>query len=109
MKLIGERVYAMFQSYHEKTNRKITLEIEPGTFYVANAGHIACDVIDLVDTGKGGYHFARLNTGMDMIVRPTMYGSQHPIMIAKKLKSEEANMVEDEEYNIHNTILPNEE
>lgn len=109
MKIIWERVYAMFQSYYEKTGRKIHLEIEPGTFYVANAGYIACDVIDLVDTGKGGYHFARLNTGMDMIVRPTMYGSQHPIMIAKKLKSEEANMVEVEEYNICNTILPNEE
>lgn len=81
MKLIWERVYAMFQSYYEKTNRKIALEIEPGTFYVANAGYIACDVIDLVDTGKGGYHFVRLNTGMDMIVRPTMYGSQHPIEI----------------------------
>jgi diaminopimelate decarboxylase len=88
----------MFQLYYEKTNRKIALEIEPGTFYVANAGYIACDVIDLVDTGRGGYHFARLNTGMDMIVRPTMYGSQHPIEIIKnsKLRIQNSNGMNDD-------------
>ena len=39
------------------------------------------DVIDVTDTGKDGYNFIRLNTGMNDILRPTLYGSLHPITL----------------------------
>ena len=63
----------------ERTGRKLKLEIEPGTYLVAQYGYIVCQADDVVDTGKDGYRFVRTTTGMDMIIRPAMYGAQHPI------------------------------
>ena len=34
---------------------------------------------DVVDTGKDGYRFAKLDTGMTEVTRPSLYGAQHPI------------------------------
>ena len=63
------------------TGRKILLEVEPGTWLVAHAGTIIATVDDIVDTGPDGHTFLRLNTGMNDIIRPSMYGAQHPIEI----------------------------
>ncbi len=64
------------------TGRKLHLEIEPGTWLVAHAGTLLASVADIVDTGpKGGRTFLRLNTGMNDLIRPTMYGAQHQIKV----------------------------
>ena len=55
------------------------LEIEPGTYLVANAGAVVATCIDVVDTGREGYLFAKLDTGMTEVTRPSLYGAQHPI------------------------------
>ena len=68
-------------AYAAKTSRKLHLEIEPGTWMVAGAGSLLCNVIDVKDTGKDGHRFAVVNTGMNDIIRPAMYGAQHPITI----------------------------
>ena len=57
------------------------LEIEPGTFFVANAGVLVCSVIDVVDTGPNGYNFIKVDAGMTEVLRPSMYGAQHPIHV----------------------------
>ena len=36
---------------------------------------------DIVDTGQKGYKFLKLDTGMNDILRPTLYGAQHPIAL----------------------------
>jgi diaminopimelate decarboxylase len=36
---------------------------------------------DLVDTGRDGYRFAKLDAGMPEITRPSLYGAQHPIWV----------------------------
>jgi len=33
----------------------------------------------VVDTGSGGYVFAKLDAGMTEVTRPSLYGAQHPI------------------------------
>jgi len=33
----------------------------------------------VVDTGRAGYLFAKLDTGMTEVTRPSLYGAQHPI------------------------------
>ena len=33
----------------------------------------------MVDTGRDGYLFAKLDTGMTEVTRPSLYGAQHPI------------------------------
>ena len=73
-------------SYFETTGRQLHLEIEPGTWMVANAGYLVCEAIDIVDTGEAGHKFIKLNTGMNDILRPSMYGSQHPIYVVNDSK-----------------------
>jgi diaminopimelate decarboxylase len=81
MNAIGRRVLEDFQRFHERTCRKLKVEIEPGTFLVANAGALVCSVIDVVDTGVEGYKFIKVDSGMTEVARPTMYGAQHPIVV----------------------------
>ena len=57
--------------------RRLRLELEPGTFLVANAGCVLSRVVDVVSTPS--YLFAKLDTGMTEILRPSLYGAQHPI------------------------------
>lgn len=69
------------QTFYERTGRKIHLEIEPGTYLVGNTGVLLSTVDDIVDTGAKGYRFIKLNTGMNDILRPSMYGAQHEIAV----------------------------
>ena len=48
---------------------------------MAHAGTLLAQVVDCVDTGAGGYQFLRLNTGMNDILRPSMYGAQHAMTL----------------------------
>ncbi len=74
---IGEPVKILFEQFAEETGRKLHLEIEPGTYLVANAGAILSTIQDIVSTGPEGYTFYKLDTGMTEILRPSMYGAQH--------------------------------
>lgn len=81
LQVIGKPVREAFEAFAEKTGREIHCEIEPGTFLTANAGGILAEVHDLVHTGSEGYQFIKLNTGMTELLRPSIYGAQHPITI----------------------------
>lgn len=78
---IGADIAKSVERFATKTKRKLHVEIEPGTFLTANAGVLVAKVIDITDTGKNGYTFLRLNTGMNDILRPSLYGAQHPLRI----------------------------
>lgn len=84
MALIGERVKEDFRDFSAQHGRRLHLEIEPGTFLVANAGALVCTIADIVDTGTDGHIFLKIDAGMTEIVRPAMYGAQHPIVVVPK-------------------------
>ena len=67
--------------FAEGTGRKLHLEIEPGTFLVANCGAVLARVVDVVETGSDGYRFVKIDSGMTEVLRPSLYGAQHPIEI----------------------------
>lgn len=69
------------RAFADETGRKLKLEIESGRWLVAHAGILLARVDDIVDTGKSGHAFLRLNTGMNDIIRPAMYGAQHRIQV----------------------------
>lgn len=77
----GAPVKAAFEGFQQRTGRKLTLEIEPGTYLVANAGALLASVNDVVSTGENGRNFIKLNCGMTEILRPSLYAAQHPIII----------------------------
>lgn len=80
----GEPVREAILKLAEETGRKLHFEIEPGTYLVANAGAILARVQDLVDTGENGRKFIKLDTGMTDLLRPSLYGAQHPVFLVKK-------------------------
>ncbi len=81
LQLIGERMNEAFAAFEIRSGRNLHLEIEPGTYLVANACAILARVQDVAETGESGYSFLKLSTGMTENVRPSMYGSQHPLWV----------------------------
>ncbi len=81
MKQVGAVFSEKLNNFANKTGRQISLEIEPGTYLVAHAGVLVATVDDIVDTGKNGYTFLRLNTGMNDFLRSVMYGARHKIEV----------------------------
>ena len=78
---IGEPVKEAFVAFSKETGRSLHLEIEPGTFLLANSGSLLCEVRDIVTTGSNGYYFMKLDSGMTDVLRPSLYGAQHPIIV----------------------------
>jgi len=81
LQVCGAPVAEKFRQFAAETGREIRLEVEPGTFLLANACSVLCTIQDVVSTGTDGYEFLKLNTGMTEILRPSIYGAQHPIFV----------------------------
>ncbi len=88
MQLIAKEFSTRLEAFAHETNRKLRVEIEPGTWLVAQAGVLLAQIDDMVDTGDEGYTFLRLNTGMNDIIRPAMYGAQHDIRVLSTVTEE---------------------
>lgn len=78
---VGVPVCKAFEEFAAETGRQIKLEIEPGTFLVANSGALVTAVQDIVSTGEEGHTFIKLDSGMTDVLRPSLYGAQHPIVV----------------------------
>jgi diaminopimelate decarboxylase len=76
---VGAHVRAELLAFQARDGRALGLEIEPGTYLVARAGAVVATCIDVVDTGREGFTFAKLDTGMTEVTRPSLYGAQHPV------------------------------
>lgn len=86
LETIAPAIYKALKSFHKETGRKIKLEIEPGTYLTANTGSLVTKVHDIVDTGVEGYTFLKVDSGMTEIMRTTLYGAQHPLVIVGESK-----------------------
>lgn len=84
---IGQPVKQIFLDFYKKTGRKIKLEIEPGTSLVAMAGSLITTIIDQVSTGKAGYNFIKIDSGMTEVTRPALYAAWHPLVVVPLVKS----------------------
>jgi diaminopimelate decarboxylase len=78
---VGGPVKTAFEEFAAETGRELLLELEPGTFLVANACSLVTKVQDVTSTGEEGYRFLKLDAGMTELLRPSLYGAQHPIII----------------------------
>ena len=87
---VGAHVRREIEDFRARDGRALHLEIEPGTFLVANAGVIVATCVDVVDTGAEGYVFAKLDAGMPEITRPSLYGAQHPIDVLARGREQAA-------------------
>ena len=78
---VSQVIAELIKQFAHVTGRKLHLEIEPGTYLVANAGSLLSRIIDKVSTGPAGYEFIKLDTGLTEIMRPSLYAAQHPIIV----------------------------
>lgn len=78
---IGESVKSIFEDFANETGRELKLEVEPGTFLVAHACSLVTRIQDTTQTGSEGYRFLKLDAGMTEVLRPSLYGAQHPIHV----------------------------
>ncbi|WP_251357888.1 bifunctional aspartate kinase/diaminopimelate decarboxylase [Kangiella sp. TOML190] len=60
--------------------------IEPGRYLIANAGVLVARVTQVKQ--KQNYYYVGINTGMNSLMRPALYGSYHPIVNFSKLSAE---------------------
>lgn len=93
LQAIGAKMKLEFEEFAARTGRKIHLEVEPGTYLVANSCSILSRIQDETSTGESGYKFLKLDTGMTDNTRPSMYGAQHPMWI---LPTDESKRGEDD-------------
>ncbi len=87
---VGNVVRDAFLEFERRTRRALRLEIEPGGYLVANAGLVLATCVDVVDTGAGGFVFAKLDAGMTEVTRPSLYGAQHAIEVVATDRSRAA-------------------
>lgn len=82
--IVALGVYAAqrVQAFKEATGRELIMEIEPGTFVVANSGHIITRIIDKKLTNE--MNFLIVDGGMELLSRPLLYGSEHPIAVVRQ-------------------------
>jgi len=78
---LGLYAKRQLELFYARTGRKLKMEVEPGTYIMANAGYIVTSVVDKKITGENGFNFVILDGGMDVNARPAMYGSRHPFYV----------------------------
>ena len=79
---IGAALLPSLTTFLEARDRDhFQFELEPGSFLVANAGAILSEIVDIVETGPDGYTFLKIDSGMTELIRPSMYGAQHPLFV----------------------------
>lgn len=67
---------------------KLKICLEPGRFYVAESGIILAKVTQCKEKGK--VKFVGIETGMNSLIRPSLYGSYHEIVNLTRLHDEKA-------------------
>ncbi|ABB30465.1 Diaminopimelate decarboxylase [Geobacter metallireducens RCH3] len=79
---LGAYAKQRIEEFKAATGRELMMEIEPGTFVVANSGHIVTRIIDKKFTNE--MNFLIVDGGMELLTRPLLYGSEHPIAIVRQ-------------------------
>ncbi len=73
------RYIADLSAFRRSTGRHVRLEIEPGTYLVANAGILLTTVKDIKRAGRR--RFIVIDSGMTELLRPMLYAARHPVWI----------------------------
>lgn len=82
----GAALSESMASLSKKMGRDIILQIEPGRYLVAHSGTLLAEVQAVKSTPE--YRFAIVNTGLNHNIRPSMYGSYHPIRFVRRSPSD---------------------
>ncbi len=87
--LIAKEIMKTITDFSKEEKQEIQLELEPGTFLMANSGLLISKVNDIVATKKNQAKFLKLNIGMNDFLRPAMYGAEHAMEVLNQTKKKE--------------------
>ena len=68
------------RSLEDRFGHRIRLEIEPGRFLTAEAGHVITEVRAIKK--QGGRKYLLVDAGFNTLARPVLYGAYHPMSLA---------------------------
>ena len=82
---LGSRVSEMLEEF-EREHYHLKLRVEPGRYLVANAGVLLVRVVDIKEVEVGGVRrvFVGVDSGMNHLIRPALYGAYHEVVAATK-------------------------
>lgn len=63
----------------ESFGHAVRLEIEPGRYLVAESGYLVAEIRAVKQSGNNTFYL--VDAGFNNLIRPSMYGSYHPISI----------------------------
>ena len=89
---VGAHVQRELIGFQDRDGRRCTSRSSPARTWSPTPARSSRRCIDVVDTGRDGYLFAKLDTGMTEVTRPSLYGAQHPIDVLAEGR-EEADVV----------------
>jgi diaminopimelate decarboxylase/aspartate kinase len=70
--------------------KNISFWMEPGRYFVSDAGVILARVTQCKEKGK--VHFVGIETGMNSLIRPALYGAYHDIVNLSRLHDEKTGL-----------------
>jgi diaminopimelate decarboxylase len=66
----------------DRFGHKVTLEIEPGRYLVAESGYLVSEVRAIKQMGSNTFYL--LDAGFNNLARPILYGAYHPMSICHR-------------------------
>lgn len=78
MKALGKKITEGFNNFCKKYGRKLQLWFEPGKFLVSECGHLLVETTVVKE--DPACTFVHVNSGLNHLIRPMMYGSYHHIL-----------------------------
>ncbi|QRR01942.1 diaminopimelate decarboxylase [Dyadobacter sandarakinus] len=78
MKLLGNKISERFQAFCKEYGRDLQLWFEPGKFLVSESGYLL--VKTTVVKEDPARNFVHVDSGLNHLIRPMMYGAYHHIL-----------------------------
>ncbi|WP_138483076.1 diaminopimelate decarboxylase [Dyadobacter bucti] len=78
MELLGNKISERFNTFCKEYGRDLQLWFEPGKFLVSESGHLFVTVTVVKE--DPARNFVHVDSGLNHLIRPMMYGSYHHIL-----------------------------
>ena len=78
MELLGNKISERFKAFCKEYGRDLQLWFEPGKFLVSESGHLLVTVTVVKE--DPARNFVHVDSGLNHLIRPMMYGSYHHIL-----------------------------
>jgi diaminopimelate decarboxylase len=72
----------------ERFGHKVTLEIEPGRYLVAESGYLISEIRAVKQMGANTFYL--LDAGFNNLARPILYGAYHPMSVCRRQSGSES-------------------